>query len=66
MRGKFLICYMKIIKNLILLPEYSCLSFFLFRAASAAYRGSQAKDGIGAIAASLHHSNSSAEIRATL
>ena len=34
------------------------LPFFLFRAAPAAYRSSQARDGIGATTASLHHSHS--------
>ena len=32
--------------------------FFLFRAAPAAYGGSQARGQIGAVAASLHHSHS--------
>ena len=32
--------------------------FFLFRAAPSAYGSSQARDQIGAIAASLHHSHS--------
>ena len=32
--------------------------FLLFRAAPATYRGSQARDHIGAVDASLHHSHS--------
>ena len=38
------------------------LSFcYLFRAAPTAYGGSQARGQIGAVAASIHHSHSSAE-----
>ena len=37
------------------------LTFFLFRAASAAYGSSQARGQIGAAAAGLHHSHSNAE-----
>ena len=57
-----------------LYPEYvftphimnhcSFLSFFFFRAAPMAYEGSQARGRIGAIAASLHHSQQQHGIRA--
>ena len=35
---------------------------FLFRATSAAYRSSQARDRVGAAAASLHHSSQPCQI----
>ena len=41
------------------------LSFFLFRAAPVAYRGSQARGRVGAIAASLHHSPSNSAVSVT-
>ena len=37
------------------------MSLCLFRAAPAAYGGSQARDRIGAVAASLHHGHSNAD-----
>ena len=37
--------------------------FFFFRAAPAAYGGSQARGPIGTIAAGLHHSHSNSNIR---
>ena len=48
----------KYVKNLIYL--FICLIVF-FRAAPAAYGGSQARGLIGAVAASLRHSHSGAE-----
>ena len=51
------------------LQIYQILCYFillLFRAAPAAYGGSQARGQIGAIAASLHHSHSNAESKARL
>ena len=48
--------------QLFLFCFFCCPFFFfsLFRAASMAYGGSQARGGIGAVAASLHHSHSNA------
>ena len=37
--------------------------FYLFRAVTAAYGGSQARGGIGAVAAGLHHSQSNTRFR---
>ena len=36
--------------------------FYLFRAVTAAYGGSQARGGIGAVAAGLHHSQSHSNV----
>ena len=47
--------------DLFLLFLCVCVSFVLFRAAPAAYVGSQAGDLIGATAAGLHHSHGNAE-----
>ena len=40
--------------------------FFFFKAALTAYGGSQARDGIGATAAGLHHSNRNARSKPCL
>ena len=52
-------------------PDSPCLfvcflAFCLFRAAPAAYGGSQARGGIGATAASLHHSHNNASSERSL
>ena len=45
--------------SFLFLPSFfSCLLSLLFRAAPVAYQGSQARGGIGATAAGLHHSHS--------
>ena len=64
----------QIIYNILIAEENTqCFPFFFFflfvclffRAAPAAYGGSQARGQIGVIAAGLHHSHSNARIQAT-
>ena len=56
--GKSLLASLDFGSNIPLKPGFSfCFIVCLFRAAPATYRGSKARDGIGAPAASLHHSH---------
>ena len=57
------LCYQIVIH---VIQLQNCIFFFLFRAAPAAYGGSQSRGPIRAVAAGLHHSHSIARSKPCL